>query len=178
MALIPSFTVSQPAGTPDTIRITDTSVPISGGDPSVTGRLVYLLKSDGTYLVPAGTTTNYVEWELQDSFIDIVCLDKDYALNITVEWVRVSNTPLSSTNIYGLTAYNEDFDYTLSSLLASNPLLVNDNSFESNKTKLRLYIDSGNQAIALASDITSAQLCYDKGTELRINSQYFFNASQ
>jgi hypothetical protein len=62
-------------------------------------------------------------------------------------------------------------------MLAANPLLVNDNSFWRQKTNLRLFIDSGNQAIVQSSDIASAQLCYDLETNLMLNSEYYFNES-
>lgn len=83
----------------------------------------------------------------------------------------------SSTQLSGFTEYNEEFDYNLSSMLAANPLLINDNSFRENKTNLRLFIDSGNNAISYSSDIVSAQLCYDEGTKLRLGSPYYFNES-
>ncbi len=86
-------------------------------------------------------------------------------------------TLYSATEISGFTEYNEQFDYNLSSMLAANPLLINDNAFRSNKTNLRLFIDSGNQAITNSSDIVSAQLCYDEGTKLRLSSIYYFNES-
>ncbi len=82
-----------------------------------------------------------------------------------------------STQIVGFTSFNEDFDYNLSTMLAANPLLINDNSFKDNKANLRLFIDSGDKAITNASDIVSAQLCYDQGTALRLSSPYYFNES-
>ncbi len=86
-------------------------------------------------------------------------------------------TIYASSQIKAFTEYNEQFDYNLSTMLAANPLLVNDNSFRGSKDTLRLYIDSGNQAILNSSDIVSAQLCYDEGTKLRLSSPYYFNES-
>ncbi len=86
-------------------------------------------------------------------------------------------TLYTATQIGGFTEYNEEFDYNLSTMLAANQLLVNDNSFWESKTKLRLFIDSGDKAVTNASDIFSAQLCYDEGTALRISSPYYFNES-
>jgi len=175
MALTVSFSVSQTSGESSIVTIADTS---TGSDVAVTQRRVYLRKSDGTFLVPDGTTTDYVQWAYADSSIDIDCLDKDYALEITVEWLDVTDVVLYDlTDVYGLTQYNEEFDYGLSTVLASNPLLVNDNSFKQNKSDLRMYIDSGDKAVARSSDITSAQLCYDQATWLRLNSIYYFNES-
>ncbi len=87
------------------------------------------------------------------------------------------STLYTSTQIKGFTEYNENFDYNLSSILASNPLLVNDNSFRENKTNLRLFIDSGDKAVLDSSDIVSAQLCYDEATKIRLSSPYYFNES-
>ncbi len=175
MPLNPSFSISQPEGDSSVIIVTDTS---SGSDTDITYRKVYLLKSDGTFLVPTGTTTDFIIWDYANASIEIDCLEKDMALQITIEWLNVSNSVLySAPGLYGLTSYNETFDYNLTSILASNPLLVNDNSFRNNKTNLRLYIDAGNQAIEVGSDIEAAQLCYDEATKLRTSSQYYFNES-
>lgn len=183
MALIPSFSVSQPVGENSVLTITDTS---TGSDSDITERRVYLRKSDGTFLKPTGTTTDYVLWDYAESSVDIDCLDKDYALLITVQWVQivtVSGVVVATNILYddsaltGLTAYNEDFDYGLTTILASNPLLINDNSFRSNKFDLRTFIDAGNQAIEVGADIESAQLCYNQATAIRISNQYYFNES-
>jgi len=170
-----SFSVSQSVGLEDTLTLTDTS---TGSDAAIVSRVAYLQKSDGTFLVESGVTTDYNAWAYADSSIALAVLDKDYALKITVEWLDINDAVLySEYGYYGLTAYNEDFDYTLTTILASNPILVNDNSFRENKSKLRLYIDSGDKAITRSSDITSAQLCYNEATKIRIGSVYFFNES-
>lgn len=53
-----------------------------------TGRKIYLEKVGGTYLVPDGTTTDYIDWPLSDgatkTLTDI--LDRDYSLSMLVEW--------------------------------------------------------------------------------------------
>lgn len=175
MAFSPLFSVSQQVGLDDTVTITDES---TDSDVLIISRVIYLRKSIGGFFVPTGTTTDYVEWAYADVSKDVEDLDKDYAFQITVEWLDVDGVALyTATGIYGLTAYNEDFDYNLTSVLASNPLLVNDNSFRQNKSALRMYIDAGNQAISQASDIVSAQLCYDEATKIRIGSVYYFNES-
>ena len=175
MPIVAAFTVSQVVGDESIVTITDSS---TGSDVAITQRRVYLQKDNGDYLVPDGTTTDYVEWDYADSSIEIDCLDKDYALFITVQWLDVTDVVLyDADGTYGLTSYNEDFDYGLTTVLASNPLLINDNSFKQNKSNLRLFIDSGDLAIERASDIISAQLCYDQATVLRLKSEYLFNQS-
>lgn len=170
-----SFTVTQSVGEESTVTITAVVV---GTDAAVTQRRVYLQTDSGEFLVPTGTSTGYVQWSIAASSIDIDCLDKDYGLRIYVEWLNVSNVVLyDSEQFVGLTLYNESFDYQTTQLMAANPLLINDNNFWGNKSKLRTLIDAGNNAISFASDLYNAQQCYDEATELRTESQYFFNGN-
>ena len=90
MPFNPSFTAEQLYETPSILRVTDTS---TGGDANIAGRRVYLRKDDGDYLVPNGTTTDYIEWDITESYIDIDVLDKDYALETKVEWIENDPTP-------------------------------------------------------------------------------------
>lgn len=174
MSLSPNFSVSQPFGSPSSATVVDTS---SGSDNTLTSRRVYFQKTDGTYLVPHGTTTDYVEWDIDESSITVEdLLDKDYALNITVQWMVNTTVTYSDEQPWGVRQYNENFDYTLTQLLSQNPLLVNDSSYWQSKSDLRTYIDSGNQAVGVG-DIANGQICYDKATEMRIKSQYVFNGN-
>lgn len=175
MALTPNFTVTQTPGSPSVVSIADTS---TGSDGSVTQRRVYLAEYDGSFLVPTGTGTEYIPWAYATSSIDIDALDKDYAITITVQWLDVSNNILyAKSSLYGLTGYGEDFDYSMTQMLSVNPNNVNDSNFFVNKLLLRNYLDSGDNAISRASDQYSAQLCYDKATDLRLGSPYFFNSN-
>jgi hypothetical protein len=96
MSFNPSFTAKQLYATPRILRVTDTSIS-SGSTFSSTfdntffevgyigHNKVYLRKDDGTYLVPKGVNTDYIEW-VGTPYIDIDVLDKDYALEIKVEF--------------------------------------------------------------------------------------------
>ena len=175
MALSPAFTIQGVLGFPSQIIVTDTS---TGSDGSIAGRRVYLAKVDGTFLVPQGTTTQYIAWLIANASITINALDKDYALLVTVQWVDGSGNVLySSVQLDGQTNYNETFAYQLTQMMAANPLLVNDNNFMPNVYLLRTLIDAGNQAIVFASDQQNAQLCYDQATNLRTSSQFYFNSN-
>lgn len=175
MALVPNFTAVQIAGFPSQVVFTDTS---TGSDGAITSRRIYMAKVDGSFLVPSGTSTQYIVWPYIDTQITVDDLDKDYALLITVEWLDVSNNILYSKQLLlAFTIYNETFDYYLTQMMAANPLLVNDNNFFTQKSALRTYIDAGNQALTLASDQENAQLCYDQATNLRTSSQYYFNSN-
>lgn len=83
MPFIPSFTATQLYATPTILRIVDTS---TGSDSNITGRKVYLRQANGSYLVPSGITTDYIDFPLGSDYIDIDVLDVDYALEIKVEW--------------------------------------------------------------------------------------------
>lgn len=181
MAIVPNFSTSQVLGLPNSITLTDTS---TGTDAAVVSRRVFMQTAANDYLVEVGTTSNYEEWivsvpgALNPLSIAFDVLNKDYALYITVQWLNSANIILYSKQyLLGFTLYNEAFDYQLTQVLSGNPLVINDNNFFPNKSDLRVNIDSGNQAIFFATDLFAAQQCYDRATNLRLNSQYYFNAN-
>jgi len=170
-----NFSSSQSYATPENVSLTDTS---TGSDGTITSRRAFFVDANGNYVVPEGTNTDYIEWDYADATIEIEDLlpTKDMALSVTVQWLNVSNAIVyTKTTALGFTVYNENFDFTLSQMLSGNSPLMNDNGFFGKKSLLRTYIDSGNKAIEIASDITTAQICYDEATTIRNNSQYIFN---
>jgi hypothetical protein len=170
MPLTPLFTVSQPNAT--TIRLTDTS---TGADAAITQRRVYLQQADGSYLVPTGTTTDYIQWSYGDATIDIDVLTTDYALQILVQWLNVGNTVLyDKTGLYGFTFYNENFLYSLTQYQQNNPTILQDTTYFNNKSKMRVLVDSGDQAIVWGNDITNAQENYEAASYFRLNENLFF----
>lgn len=177
MALSVNFSTAQVAGAPSEIVFTDTS---TGSDGTITKRRIYMQKSDGTFLVQTGTTTEYEEFNgfPGTTSITLDVLDQDEALTITMQWLTAGNTVVYDKVLTrGFTLYNEDFDYGLTQLCRANALLINDNNFWSNKSLLRTYIDSGDQALTQASDTDLAQICYNLATGLRNDSQYAFNGN-
>jgi len=168
VAIVPNFSASQVIGEPSEVVLTDTS---TGSDGAITQRRAFLRKADGTFMVPTGTSTDYIQWPYANASITIDALDKDYAFAIVVQWLNISNVVLYDKTIpTGLTLYNETFDYQLTQMFSGNPLLINDDSFFEKKSDLRTLIDSGNQAIVFAEDIFAAQQCYNKATEIRLNN--------
>jgi len=176
MPLTPNFNVTQSLGSPSQLTFTDTS---SGSDNAISNRFIYIQQANGTYIVQtSNTTTNYTTWLYNQAIASTTfeLLEKDVAVEITMDWVNSSNAVLYTKSItFRFTNFNENFDYALTQNLTANPLLINDNDFFANKSELRTCIDSGNQAYDLVGDLFSAQQCYDRATNLRINSQYFFN---
>lgn len=172
MPLTPNFTASQFSGTPSVITLTDTS---TGSDVAITSRRVYLLQANGTFLVPAGTTTDYVVWDLVDTSIDLDVLSQDSALSITVQWMSSTNTIVTSKTIsFAFTAYNETFYYGLTESQVANSNLSASTNWYQTKLVLRVEIDSADQAITFASDIYSAQAALNRATYISTNQALFF----
>ena len=172
MPLVPNFTASQYSGTPSVITLTDTS---TGSDVTIASRRVYLLQANGTFLVPAGNTTDYIEWDLVDTSISIDVLSQDTALSITVQWMSGINTVVTSKTIsFAFTAYNETFYYGLTESQVANSNLTASTNWYQTKLILRVEIDSADQAITFASDIYSAQAALNRATFISTNQSYFF----
>jgi hypothetical protein len=172
MPLSPNFTASQNSGTPNLIFLTDTS---TGSDVTITKRRIYLLQSDGTYLVPAGTATNYIEWALVDVTTSLNVLIQDTALSITVQWLTAGNVEVASlTTSFAFTAYNETFYYGLTESQVANANLTASTNWYQTKMILRVELDSAYQAISFASDIFSAQAALNRATFISTNQSYFF----
>lgn len=83
MAFVQSFTASSVLGRPSVISFLDTS---TGTDPNIVEKHIYLTKSDGTYLTPEGSTTDYIVWPTASNPFLLDILEKDMALQIDVEW--------------------------------------------------------------------------------------------
>lgn len=172
MPISPSFTASQNSGTPNLIFLTDTS---TGSDVTITKRRIYLLQSNGTYLVPAGTTTDYIEWALVDTTTSLNVLIQDTALSITVQWLTAGNVEVASvTTSFAFTAYNETFYYGLTESQVANANLTASTNWYQTKMILRVELDSAYQAISFASDIFSAQAALNRATFISTNQSYFF----
>ena len=172
MPLTPSFTVSQTLGLPSIINFSDTS---SGSDVNVVARRITLTKSDGTTLVPSGTTTSYIVWALVDTDLALNILQQDYCLSIRVDWVNVSGSVLyTSPKLSLFQLYENTFYYNLIQLQASTPVIINDENYWGNVSKLASYIDNAVQAVAIGGDIAAAQNAIEKGTELILHQNANF----
>jgi hypothetical protein len=172
MPLSPNFTASQNSGTPNLIFLTDTS---TGSDVTITKRRIYLLQSDGTYLVPAGTVTDYIEWALVDVTISLNVLIQDTALSVTVQWLSAANVVVATkTTSFAFTAYNETFYYGLTESQVANANLTASTNWYQTKMILRVELDSAYQAISFASDIFSAQAALNRATYISTNQSFFF----
>ena len=149
MPLTPSFSVS-PTSNPAAFLLTDTS---TGSDVAITDRVLTIYKPDnsifGTYDFPLSA----------GSSITITALSADLAANLILNWNNVGGTSLYNFNlIYAFTQFAENFYYTLTQQQQAQPAFLNDNQYFQNKSKLRVLIDSANQAISVGKDLFSASI--------------------
>lgn len=173
MSFSENFTAQQSASVYSTMVVTDTS---TGSNVLITKRRVYFIQANLDYLTTDATTHDYFDWAYADASITILnLLDKDYALNVKVEWLDVSNTVLySKTILNGYPAYEEAFLYSLTMAQTSNPQLINNQNYWLSKITLRTQVDDAAQAITQGNDIYSAQASYNRGMYLVNNPQVFF----
>lgn len=172
MPLTPSFTISQSGVDPALVVATDTS---TGSDVAITSRRIFFETDNSTYLVPDGTTTDYILWPYSDTFISLDLLDTDQAVTVTVQWLDVSNTVLyTSTEKYCLQEYNKQFFYYLIQQQALTPTIIQDSNYFSNMATYWMYITGALQAILIGADISASQSCLDKATYMMQNQSKFF----
>jgi hypothetical protein len=174
MPLTPNFSSSQSSGDLSVMTLEDTS---TGSFSGITGRLVYLRKYDGNYLVPSGYTTTYIFWPVVSGVgdtLEIDALDKDYCLDITVVWYAGSTASVTKTILTLFTGYGDIFLRQLTQRLAANRVTITAQNFWLNKNKLRVLLDDAAQAVSLLNDQTAAQFCLDEEKKLTDNIAMFF----
>jgi hypothetical protein len=174
MALTPSFQATQSAGNPEALTFLDNS---TGSDGNITQRRIFL-QATGAYLVPPDTLTDYIPWPLATNPITVQnLLSQDTGLNITVQWLDVSNTVLyEKTVASGFDAFGWNFFYGLSDgqvPIVMPPVYLSNNYYQ-NKVTFYCLLVSAAQAITYASDIYKAQLAYDLDNNMIVNSNDFF----
>lgn len=172
MPLTPSFSTSQTLGNPGVIVITDNA---TGSDALITARRVYLRLSDGSYLTPDGSATDYIDWPLADTTIELDVLTVDKAIDITVQWLNSSGVAIyTKTTLCLFTQYAKQFLYDLTQGQTGNPVLVNDGRYWEKKSELFTEIDSAENAVEMANDLFGAQACLNRAQQIIDNAEYYF----
>ncbi len=177
MPLSPAYTASQIIGSPSIIKFVDSS---TGSDGSITARRIYLTDYAGNPVVPEGTTTSYILWPLADTTYLADVLLRDMAILATVQWVNTDGDMVVEVadRLQAYTMYNETFYFSLTQAQAMQnqppPMIMQDSLYYSNKGILRTEIDSATNAVEYGGDITSAQACLDRATEMTDNESNFF----
>ena len=172
MPYSPDFSVAQVAGELTLMRLTDES---TGSDGDIAARRVTVQLADGTFLKPAVSATDYFLWPLADDTFDVDILTADFAPTIVVLYVNSGGTTLyTASTTASFTGYSEQFYYTLTQGQAADPSELMDTNYYLNKMKLRVNIDSANQAISYAGDVAAAQNCLNRAQYMIDNESLFF----
>jgi hypothetical protein len=86
----------------------------------------------------------------------------------------MNNILYTVSNLFCFTLYGEQFLYQLTQAQAGNPALLLDNNWYGNKMKVRVLIDSANNAVSFGSDQAGSQSCLDAESYIIQNQSLFF----
>jgi hypothetical protein len=172
MAYVEDFSTAQTTD-PDSFILTDTS---TGTDVLIVNRRIYLQLSDGTYLVPEGTTTSYIPFPLSGgASITLNVLNVDYAISIRVEWLNSLGVAIySKTQSYDFTLHDEQFMYQLVQMFAANKALLQNTNFVDNCYELDMFVSFSVKSVETGNDITNAQFLLDLAQNMINNSTIYF----
>lgn len=176
MAFNGAATITPPGVDTTTFTLVDAS---TGTDAGLTGRQVFLYKADGTTLTPVGSSTPYINWPLPlaTPLVLTGILDKDYSLNIVVNWISSAPIAPPSTytqnQLYTFTSNIMLFFYSLTELASANNALINDNRYFPNKEMLKVYIENAINAQQYNNQY-AAQLALSAAYKMQLNKQYLF----
>lgn len=172
MAFSPSFTVAQDPINPSNVIITDNS---TGSDSNITQRRAFISNSAGTYLVPSGTTTDYIQWAIANLTLTANILTQDTAVFTKIEWLDVSDAVLySSEDYFCLAQFNKNFFTYLMQLQADAPTTPADTNYNDNCALFWSRVQGAINVVINNSDIASSQNCLDKATYMQLNQNNFF----
>lgn len=177
MAFSGSFTTAQSADGQN-IVLTDTSSYSSEAENTFSDRRAYLWKIDGTTLVPAGTTTQYVDWPFGVGSILTIedVLANDVSLTIEVVWVSTNPQVGSTYNAQEVNTFlynTKTFAYGQLQRLAAAPVLNNDTNFKSSFATLNNEIENAERATEY-DDQFCAQSAIERANYLIQNENKFF----
>lgn len=167
-----NFTVAQTSANPAYIIMTDTS---TGTDGLIVSRRITITDSNGDYVVPAGVTTNYIDWPLLDNPISLNILTQDMALNIMVEWLYAGAVvEYDLNNNYCFSEYNKQFLYYLIQLQSLTYNIIQDNNYWGNVSTFWINIIGAINSVAIADDIFASQVCLNRATFMAQNQATYF----
>jgi hypothetical protein len=172
MSFTQSFSVLQSPQSPALLFFKDTS---TGSDISITSRRIYIQGWDGNFIVPVGTTTDYIVWPLLDIEFTVDVFTQDTAANVKVDWLDDAGTVLYSANDnYCFSEYNKQFFYYLIQQQSLTYNVVQDGNYFTNLGVYWINIVSATNSIVIGNDIYASQVCLNRATNMMDNQSYFF----
>ena len=166
MPLNPSFTVT-PLGNGSSFVVTDTS---TGSDGAITDRQILIYTTANALLVPA------IDFPLAaGSSITISPLTTDIAVTITLNWNNnVGAAIYTYSLIYAFVQFGLLFLQSLTQSQISNPLIINDTNWITNKFTIFEEIQSALNAINVGQSVYSAQSCILRYNQMIANQNIIF----
>lgn len=173
MAFSPIVDIGQSISNPAAVVFTDSS---TGSDSDIDSRRIYITDSQGNYVVPSGTTTDYISWPLATNPMTVSdLLTQDIAANILVQWLDSSEGVLYETDDdYALREFNIQFFIYLIQNQGLNPGVVQDTTYFSNLATYWVNIIGAENMIVYADDLAGAQNCLNRATNMMNNQSDFF----
>jgi len=166
-----SFSVSQSATTPENVTITDTSTALSG---TITQRRVFVSDANGDFLT-GNASQDWTLWPLADSDIVLDILTESIGGLVKVQWLNASNVVVDEVeDVYALSQIDKQFFYSLLQLQGLTPGVYQDTNYSGNLALYWSNIIGGDNAVIYGSDISAAQNCYNRCTQMRLNQSLYF----
>lgn len=170
-----NFSVAQTPANPKYVVLTDTS---TGTDGNIVSRRIYIQDAFGNYIVPTGTTTEYIVWSIGTNPISIDVLKKDLAVNIKVQWMDSANGTgqvlYELDNNYCLTEFNKQFLYYLIQLQSSSYNIIQDTRYWDNVGVFWTNVTAAINAVQIGNDIFASQECLDRASYMAENQTKYF----
>jgi len=172
MSFSPSFTTAQTPANPSYVIFEDTSV---GSDPLIASRRITIIDCNGNFIVPSGTTTDYINWSLTVNPISLDLLSTDTAVNVQVDWLDSSTNVLYTVNTnYCLAEFSKQFLYYLIQLQSLNYQIIQDSNYWGNVGIFWTNIRGAINAVEIGNDIFAAQVCLNRTIFMSQNQSFYF----
>ncbi len=153
---------------------TDTDISDFTDEPKATflGRTLTLTTTSGDTLVPAGTTTSYINFPFSggDS-LTVDCMNRDYALNVQMEWESEDpqeGSIYEASLICGFGSYNNNNLYGVEKALTARPSVTQNKNYWLNVGKVQTEIYNASQAIYYQQQV-SAQAAMNRAANILQN---------
>lgn len=171
-----SYTITQDSDI-FVLTVNDTSSYVSEPQNTFSSRRLYFYKSDGTTLVPTGTSTTYVDFPFSGgNSIEVNILNRDYALTVVMQLTSLDPQPDSNyiaSNVYGFTNYTMQFLYGLLQNIVAQPNITNDLNYDANRALLQQLVDDADNAVYY-QDVKSAQFALDQAYNIMQKQNFYF----
>jgi len=170
------FTIAAASGF-DVFSLTDASDFSNEPKATFSGRRVTIYTTSLSTLVPAGTTTTYIDFPFAGGdTITINAMLRDYSVNVVVDWITISPQPGSTYQaslIISLLSYNTNGEYGVIQALTARPLISSNVNYWMNLGLVQTENENSMQATYYQQQV-SAQRAINHAKALLDNQLTYF----